>query len=933
MSGEVFTRIREGLRLRRPIGYRQLLRIHQSGGRAGFIRVGENLYLAGDEGAITNFVDPAEFESLEDVLYENQGVQQEAIEEIQLDEIEINSSDTTPLLEETSFSATPALAEAGGVAAGTSAAAPSVGTVVTGVAVTAGLITIGTTVGLLSSDSDNTSDHQDPVVSLPDHRYIGPGNTVDETEPVDVDDDIAREHDIAYEKANTQEDVQEADRQGASEFLSDVIHNNNPHSIAGYIGLKAKEKVESVLGVQYPPNLPISSSGMSHRSEGSYEASHRISRRALGKYDIDRDPSRHPDFPTQKGQQQYAWAQWNRARQRHNLPRVDPPPRLGINVTQRPRVEGRGDSRSRPSSASISFREWKARRRGESGPLIDGFNRQREQQEARNDHMLNTVVASELDDSERMEVEDIIRQAEGGSISIADFDDTDGAGPSNMNTRGQKRGNDAGQGGSGAPPNPAEAVGAATASGTGHNSQSDGGFDSAQGPESFLPKGGYKANGGTMMFKKVHRMKSWAIPYWNLADATAFSGANLVTTPLAKIPWEYAFFYLSPEEFNLLPAGSYIDSVSIDVMQTVASTGYPTGGTTSSTATTNHPKVLCIGKDLERKMRGGVDRAVALNDTMIPTNLTSVTPVYDDFIAKQYGTDQSSADNAITVPGCAHKIPYYNYNHFCIYQPNATQAAARGFTAANAPGFEYFQNTITEMNSNDTTWDHVDSMHYKFTNAPIGEQYRQLEIQTDNFAQSVGNAQYYNAVRNIGAIDPNEEVTFTETIIPSGASSIPIVTYKSAPMEKGSHYVRGDSAGKPSRQPSFHIGMRSIDKQTPSSTSSRSSDFVQAIIEFEITATMIINLPSYPNRFVRPKFYNTSLENAAQGIGLYPESGPDKVVSFNLLNSTNVAPPVAALDQNNEDQPTEDDMVPTLSRMTRPRRSVPRIAACKKKTK
>ena len=67
---------------------------------------------------------------------------------------------------------------------------------------------------------------------------------------------------------------------------------------------------------------------------------------------------------------------------------------------------------------------------------------------------------------------------------------------------------------------PAQAVSAATSAGTGHNSGSDGGFDSAQGPESFLPSGGYKVNPGQMTFTKVHRIKSWAIPYWNYNSST-----------------------------------------------------------------------------------------------------------------------------------------------------------------------------------------------------------------------------------------------------------------------------------------------------------------------------------------------------------------------------------------------------------------------------
>ena len=50
------------------------------------------------------------------------------------------------------------------------------------------------------------------------------------------------------------------------------------------------------------------------------------------------------------------------------------------------------------------------------------------------------------------------------------------------------------------------------------------------------------------------------------------------------------------------------------------------------------------------------------------------------------------------------------------------------------------------------------------------------------------------------------------------------------------------------------------------------------------------------SRFVKPKFYNTSLENAVQGIGLYPEYG-DKVVTFNLLRSVATAPTRNAVDQ------------------------------------
>jgi len=853
-------------------------------------------------------------------------------ESIELDEIELNTAEDAPLLESS---------------AGATAAAPLVpiatDTVVAGAtaALGAGIVAAGVTATALLSKKDSDT-HKDPVVSLPGHHYIGPGNTISDTDPVDTDDAIARIHDIAYEHAKTQEDVQEADRHGASDFLTDAIHNSNPHSVLGYVGLKAKEHIESVVGVQYPANLPSSTfSGMGKR-----------------KYNPVQDPSRSSDFPTNTGQRRFAWDAWNRIRQAENLPRVDPPLRLGINTTNRPPINNR--TGQRPTSLSISFREWKenhqeAEKQRLAGPLLAGFSLQAQQQNERHDHLLNTVNAEEISEEEQMEIEDIIRQAQGGSISLADFDKVDGAGPSNAQVETPpteapmpKRPSDAPQGGGSAPPNPAAAAGATTAAGTGHNSGSDGGFDSAQGPESVLPKGGYSSTSGMLSFSKVHRMKSWAIPYQSLNTNNIHNGANLVTTPLAQIPWQYAFYYLSPEEFELIPSGSYVDSVSISIMQTVASTAFPTGSSEATVATTNHPKVLVVGKDLEKTIRGGVNRVVNINSQMIPsfsgTALTeNETYMHDQFIKFQYGTDQTEPNTSVVVPGVAHKIPFYNPCHFCIYQPSREQAKTRKFfdetdppnpviSNVVAPGFEYFQNAITEVNANDTTWDHVDSMTYKFKHAPFGQQYRPLEILTNDVPQGVGQYLRYNGVRNITNLTPEGNTTFTETIRASTRNSLPLVTYKSAPIEKGCYFVKGDAAGIPARQPSYHIGMRAIDKKDPAVLAFRATEFVQANIEFEIKATMTIRLPSYPNRFVRPKAYNTSIENAVMGIQNYPDFGPERFVTFGLYNEVATAPAVAAVDQVG-DEPIEDG-APIRGRIRgRAKRSMPEVSVRETRSK
>ena len=92
---------------------------------------------------------------------------------------------------------------------------------------------------------------------------------------------------------------------------------------------------------------------------------------------------------------------------------------------------------------------------------------------------------------------------------------------------------------------------------------------------------------------------------------------------------------------------------------------------------------------------------------------------------------------------------------------------------------------------------------------------------------------------------------------------------------------------------------------------------------------MNINFPSYPNRFVKPKRYNVSIENVPGGIGLYPNPSGNRVVTWGLPDSTATAPTVAPIDQI-DDEPTEDGMV-CSPRSLRPRRHVPVVSHVVKK--
>nr|QUS52536.1 VP1 [Mute swan feces associated ambidensovirus 3] len=701
------------------------------------------------------------------------------------------------------------------------------------------------------------------------------------------------------------------------------------------------------------------------------------------KYPVLQDPRLNPAYPKQRDGEsiqayrnrvRYVWQVWNTARQNRGLRRVFPPPDVGLTVTARPNIlRGSANRRTNDADSYLSFLNNPAQREPTldtdgniitqiaandptpmdiqefetstrqvadlgggvgyegvaSSQIIPNIPEARLQIEVPPHSLFKQSKMSLVDfiNDDNIDADDIDELIDNSPSSESDstpsmsgnpskrFRPNEGAGPSGMQTSTTT-----------AAPVPMDT----STQGTGHTAAADGGFDSAQGPMSVLPKGGYSVSPGSMTIRKVHRMKSWGTPYTKITDANFRSGSNLVVTPLVEIPVDRPALYMTPQEFQTIPAGSRIKRCRVDVAQITCSTGYPTGGTESSTAVTNHPKILCVGHDLMQKCRGGTNRWINIADSMIPQSISGKSFI-EDFAAQQYGTDQTAADVDVVIPGAAHSIPYINYNHFCIYQPNNAQAIARGFTAENAPGWEVFQHMITEQNANDTTYSHIASHSHTFSSAPIGEQYTAQEILTDGFDQAIGSAQYYNMIRELtGTSISGGTNILSESITPSRSNVIPPVTYFGL-MEQGACMTRGDAPNKPARQPTLHVGIRAIDKSTPSAASSRASEFVQAQGEFLVSTMIEIALPSYPNRFTNHKRFNTSIENFVAGIGRYPNPNIDRFVTFGLYDTTQTAPTLDAVDAVTAVVQNEDGSTTTTSVL--PHRRTPRALPSRKAKK
>lgn len=253
--GEAFVRLRQGVRFRGS-GF-SFDSFNNSGSR--LFRIGDKLYAYGTDIELQSFVDTPDFESFDDITHFGEEPTAEILEEIPLDELELDTSvlsETAPLLD-SGVAGLSTVSSSGAVAS-----APGLGAVITGITIGAGTIIVGTTLGTLTSRTNTDGEpHKDPIVSIPDHRYIGPGNDISNALPVDVDDAISKQHDIDYSKAGTQDAIKAADDIAIGGFVDDFVNTGNVHSGIGALGLGVKRGLESVVGVQYPPNLPASLPG------------------------------------------------------------------------------------------------------------------------------------------------------------------------------------------------------------------------------------------------------------------------------------------------------------------------------------------------------------------------------------------------------------------------------------------------------------------------------------------------------------------------------------------------------------------------------------------------------------------------------------------------------------------------------------------------
>lgn len=427
---------------------------------------------------------------------------------------------------------------------------------------------------------------------------------------------------------------------------------------------------------------------------------------------------------------------------------------------------------------------------------------------------------------------------------------------------------------------------------SGHNASSDGGFDSAQGPKTYIDKPLYLYKHGLMHFKVKHRIRVFAIPMtWPTAAGPTPIPTNVryVITPMAYIPVDKIYFYMSSRQFALIPPGSYIDSCNVTVDLLNSSTSFETGASTTDTSTLSHIRTGLIGVDLDKKLRGSVVNTLTIPASMIPT-IASAGEDFQEFVNLEYGGWPGSAApfptwDSNTLPGSSYGIQFNKYDYLCMYQQNQAGYTADGFGAANSMGHEYFQSQVEEFNINDKLWDRIVNYNYKFKSAPIGARFKPVELKSGNFTQEVGASDIIHLQRSVTNVNGAANVNYSEAHVDHTFNNTHLVTYGTDTMEKGASNSKGSAPFTPARQPTLYIGMRAIPKTTPATgTVRRTNNWVNADMTLDITATMTVRTNDYPNRFTQPGIFNVSLENMELGSAANPAVGI-KDITFGLRHN------------------------------------------------
>lgn len=362
-----------------------------------------------------------------------------------------------------------------------------------------------------------------------------------------------------------------------------------------------------------------------------------------------------------------------------------------------------------------------------------------------------------------------------------------------------------------------------------------------------ITKFGYQVN----VYTKVHKLMSFGIAPKIFVQNT---NDNWLGTHLAEIPWELPVMYLNKSEFDLLPNGSRVESVSCKVYYRQSVIQFEKAATTSGIATLNQISDISVGHALNKTGWGSSVNYSGFdpNQPMIPTGVRA--PRYETITGYRglqqefYGEDQSNANFTSYIP--KHQTGHYSFiQNYWALSTNGRPALAG---AVQSGGWPCIVEKYDQYDGKTVINTCVASTEYRPKVAPIKSVLRNtahglpraaatatIQIPTGGHLPIANQCNFKNT-DTTAAVNNNREISNTTINYNQQNTTFNIYT----PIEKSQIFRTGlYGETDPHVQPSLHIGVQPIPALTTTSQAAGDGAYnawTDTRGYFEVVCTMVV---------------------------------------------------------------------------------------------
>ncbi|XP_050527350.1 uncharacterized protein LOC126897642 [Daktulosphaira vitifoliae] len=384
-----------------------------------------------------------------------------------------------------------------------------------------------------------------------------------------------------------------------------------------------------------------------------------------------------------------------------------------------------------------------------------------------------------------------------------------------------------------------------------------------------------------LVFSKNHEFLSYGLQWKPIKHTgNAFWG----TTSLAEIPVDRCHLYLTVDEIDMLPPGSYIDKVVCKVVLRGVRTAYETATTQSELATLNQNKWGVYAVGLNKSVPGVTKKytTVAIH-SMEPQDVKDSAP--DTYVKQHDAWYSSTSKPQDTLPCSFMNLPTVLQNYYTLYTDTGAQS-----------GYQWprFNRHVTKFDANAAVGTVI--VNYEYS-PKIGLLTRPLNSYETFYWPDTSNVNYSQCEQadyfcpNGSAIQKIKRDKHSSTFIeskPMGITSVQKLMKSWTYVEQSRHVslidlshvlVKKNKNYSPAEaQPSLHVGVYPVPRITAKDNNIVPTKFldVEAYYTVETSCTVKFGYPTVMARFkncnvnVEKEMFTMSVESGvAEADGNY----------------------------------------------------------------